>query len=85
MIVHRFTGRAMKFGLAVLSSLFFLAVGSSQDNAPSKIRPAFSIGVEVGRKAPDFSATDQFNHEQSNQSLMGASGTVLLFFRSADW
>src|SRR5215467_11953003 len=44
-----------------------------------------SIGLPVGRKAPAFSARDQLGREQTLESLKGAHGTVLLFFRSADW
>jgi hypothetical protein len=44
-----------------------------------------SIGLEVGQKAPAFSARDQFGEEQTLQTLKGPRGTVLLFFRSADW
>lgn len=44
-----------------------------------------SIGLAVGQKAPDFSARDEFGHVQTLESLKGANGTVLLFFRSADW
>ena len=43
------------------------------------------IGLSVGQKAPAFSARDQFGREQSLASLKGPKGTVLLFFRSADW
>jgi hypothetical protein len=28
---------------------------------------------------------DQFGHAQSNSTLKGSKGTVLFFFRSADW
>jgi hypothetical protein len=44
-----------------------------------------SIGLAVGRKAPDFSARDQFGRQQTLETLKGPKGTVLLFFRSADW
>ncbi len=44
-----------------------------------------SIGLPVGKKAPDFSARDQFGRDQRLETLKGAHGTVLLFFRSADW
>ena len=44
-----------------------------------------SIGLAVGQKAPDFSARDEFGHVQTLESLKGVNGTVLLFFRSADW
>jgi hypothetical protein len=44
-----------------------------------------SIGLAVGQKAPAFSVRDQFGHVQSLDTLKGPHGTVLLFFRSADW
>ena len=44
-----------------------------------------SIGLPVGQKAPAFSARDQFGREQTLESLKAPHGTVLLFFRSADW
>jgi hypothetical protein len=44
-----------------------------------------SIGLPVGRKAPPFSLRDQFGREQTLEGLKGPRGTVLLFFRSADW
>jgi hypothetical protein len=43
------------------------------------------IGLHVGRKAPTFSLHDQFGQQQSLETLKGSNGTVLLFFRSADW
>ena len=43
------------------------------------------IGMETGEKAPRFRLKDQFGREQSNDTLRGTNGTVLLFFRSADW
>ncbi len=44
-----------------------------------------SIGLAVGQKAPAFSLHDQFGRVQTLDSLKGPKGTVLLFFRSADW
>ena len=44
-----------------------------------------SIGLAVGQKAPNFSARDEFGHVQTLETLKGQNGTVLLFFRSADW
>ncbi|HLZ12190.1 MAG TPA: hypothetical protein VKP58_06355 [Candidatus Acidoferrum sp.] len=58
---------------------------SGQENAAATHSSAPAIGIEVGRPAPAFSGVDQFGHENSNESLKGAKGTVLLFFRSADW
>jgi hypothetical protein len=44
-----------------------------------------SIGLAVGQKAPQFSLRDQSGKVQTLDSLKGPKGTVLLFFRSADW
>jgi hypothetical protein len=46
---------------------------------------SMSIGLATGQKAPPFSARDQFGRVQTLDTLKGANGTVLLFFRSADW
>jgi len=44
-----------------------------------------AIGLEVGEKAPDFSLHDESGKVQTLETLKGKNGTVLLFFRSADW
>jgi hypothetical protein len=44
-----------------------------------------SIGLAVGQKAPSFSLRDQSGKTQTLDTLKGPNGTVLLFFRSADW
>lgn len=46
---------------------------------------ALSIGLPAGQKAPAFSLRDQFGQVQTLDTLKGAHGAVLLFFRSADW
>lgn len=51
----------------------------------AQIKKPTAIGLDVGQKAPAFSARDQFGREQDLKSLKGPKGTVLLFFRSADW
>jgi hypothetical protein len=50
----------------------------------TSIKP-MSIGLAVGQKAPAFSIRDQFGRIQTLDTLKGTNGTVLLFFRSADW
>jgi hypothetical protein len=74
----------MKFVAAVLYFISFLALANAQENSSAKSVSA-TIGLPVGQKAPTFAAQDQFGHEQSNETLRGSKGTVLLFFRSADW
>ena len=44
-----------------------------------------SIGLATGQRAPAFSVRDQFGRVQTLDTLKGRNGTVLLFFRSADW
>jgi hypothetical protein len=36
-------------------------------------------------KAPPIALRDQFGRMQTNETLEGTKGTILLFFRSADW
>ena len=61
--------------------------GALQGNAieVESIKLLTGIGLPAGQKAPDFSVSDQFGHHQSLETLKGKNGTVLLFFRSADW
>jgi len=69
----------------MLSALFFAAVGLAQERPSSGQSSDSGIGLAVGTKAPSFSLRDQSGRVQTNQTLRGAKGTVLLFFRSADW
>jgi hypothetical protein len=43
--------------------------------------PNFKIGDAI----PQLAGTDQFGKPQDFNSLKGANGLALLFFRSADW
>jgi peroxiredoxin len=49
------------------------------------LKPFAEVGLRAGQKAPDFSAPDQFGKTHTLESLRGSKGTVLLFYRSADW
>jgi len=51
----------------------------------STIRKVTSIGLEPRQIAPAFSLRDQFGQVQDLNTLKASKGTVLLFFRSADW
>ena len=51
----------------------------------TSIKLPAGIGLSVGRKAPAFAAADQFGKRQTLETLKGSKGTILLFFRSADW
>jgi hypothetical protein len=49
------------------------------------IQKVTSIGLALGQKAPNFSARDQFGRSNTLDTVKVPKGTVLLFFRSADW
>jgi peroxiredoxin len=51
----------------------------------ASVQALTSFGLNVGQKAPPFSARDQFGRVQTLETLKGSKGTVLLFYRSADW
>ena len=79
------TRRRMIFGCAILLlALSALPAANSQNPLSSENDPP-APGLAVGRPAPAFSASDQFGRVQTLDTLRGANGTVLLFFRSADW
>jgi hypothetical protein len=44
-----------------------------------------AIGPRVGSAVPDFSGVDQFGRTQTLATVRGAEGTMLVFYRSADW
>ena len=75
----------MKIGIAVLFLAGLSAVASGQDNPSTNRALAPSVGLEIGQRAPAFALRDQFGHGHTNETLKGTKGTVLLFFRSADW
>jgi cytochrome oxidase Cu insertion factor (SCO1/SenC/PrrC family) len=75
----------MRLGVAILLGVCFLGTANQQDNRTSAPATAPAIGLPVGQAAPAFALHDQFDHAVSNETLRGENGTVLLFFRSADW
>jgi len=75
----------MKTVVAVLVFTGVFGLAAEQESPSIQSRPAPSIGLEIGQQAPAFALHDEFGREQTNQTLKGASGTVLVFFRSADW
>ena len=44
-----------------------------------------TLGPQVGQHAIDFSLPDQQDHVRTLKSFAGPKGTMLVFFRSADW
>lgn len=43
------------------------------------------IGPQVGTAAPAFSGADQDGVQRTLSAAAGRKGTMLVFFRSADW
>lgn len=75
----------MKTGIALLFFAGLLAPANGRQVSTTSDDLAGSIGLDIGQQVPAFVLTDQFGHQQSNDTLKGSKGTVLLFFRSADW
>ena len=44
-----------------------------------------TLGPQVGQKALEFRLADQNGQMQTLKSVAGSKGTMLVFFRSADW
>jgi len=75
----------MKYGVVLGLSIAIFALANMKESPLSKQADLPSIGLQVGNRAPAFASRDQFGHDQSIETLKGSNGTVLLFFRSADW
>jgi cytochrome oxidase Cu insertion factor (SCO1/SenC/PrrC family) len=75
----------MKIGVIFIFLAGFLAVPGGPENPSTNHAAPPSVGLEIGQRAPAFALPDQFGQEQSNETLKGSKGTILLFFRSADW
>lgn len=75
----------MKIAVGILLFAGVFGLSGGQENPPTNHALLPSIGLEIGQPAPAFALADQFGREQSNETLKGSKGTILLFFRSADW
>ncbi|MFY9732985.1 MAG: hypothetical protein WAK24_20435, partial [Candidatus Acidiferrales bacterium] len=81
-ILNRTIGRENAIALLVLA---YFGFASAQDDPSSKQTVSPAIGLQIRQRASAFSSRDQFGHVVSNETLRGTNGTILLFFRSADW
>jgi len=52
--------------------------------APAPIDTS-KIGPQVGQTVPSLDGVDQFGKRRTLSSIAGPRGTMLVFFRSADW
>ena len=53
--------------------------------APAAQTNLATLGPQVGQRAIEFSLPDQQDRVRTLQSFAGPKGTMLVFFRSADW
>jgi len=63
--------------------LALLCIANVAGQGPA--RDLATIGPRVGQKVPAFSGTDQVGRTHTLESVLGAKGAMLVFFRSADW
>jgi hypothetical protein len=75
--------RTMVKSVPSLALALLCAIGVAAQ-APPTIATS-TLGPQVGDTVPDFSGTDQFGRPHTLQSSLGPKGTMLVFFRSADW
>jgi len=61
--------------------------GSALLAAPQQAQPVdvTTLGPQVGQRAIEFRLPDQQGRAQTLASVAGPKGTMLVFFRSADW
>jgi len=72
------------FSTTMLTCISLVGLASTGDAQQSPRREE-TIGLPPGAAVPSFKARDQYGREQDNKTVAGENGTVLLFFRSADW
>ena len=74
----------MKIRLFALLMVLAVSLPALSQPALEKIDTS-RIGPQVGATVPPFSGVDQFGKARTLASTYGPKGTMLVFFRSADW
>ena len=69
--------------LAILAAAA-LSVAGLAGQAPVAIDTS-KLGPQVGATVPPFDGVDQFGKSHTLASSYGPKGSMLVFFRSADW
>jgi cytochrome oxidase Cu insertion factor (SCO1/SenC/PrrC family) len=75
--------RTVLTAVTVLSAVALSA--QSVTPAPAPQVDIAALGPRVGDKPIDFSLADQTGKIQTLKTVAGPKGTMLVFFRSADW
>ena len=73
----------LKMRLLVMAALAAWIPAFAQP-APGTIDTS-KLGPQVGATVPAFAGVDQFGKAHTLASTYGPKGTMLVFFRSADW
>ena len=68
-----------------MNRLTFLLLAGLQTLSLGQGVSTIKTGPQVGTRVPDFQAGDQNGHVQTLASVLGPKGSLLVFFRSADW
>jgi hypothetical protein len=68
----------MKVAIAILFFVGLFGLWNGQEKPPGNHAVTPSVGLEVGQPAPALAVSDQFGHEQSNETLKGSKCTILL-------
>ncbi len=66
----------------VIALVSVAAAGLASAQAPVDVA---TLGPKVGATVSDFTLADQRGQPQSLRLAAGSKGTMLVFFRSADW
>jgi peroxiredoxin len=69
----------------ILAIVLMLVLGMAAHAQQVRRIDVSKLGPQVGETVPDFALTDQHGTKRTLQSLMGAKGTMIVFYRSADW
>jgi hypothetical protein len=67
-----------------LASVVVVSTASAGAQAPQPVDTS-TLGPQVGTEVPPVSGVDQFGKSHTLESIAGPKGTMLVFFRSADW
>jgi hypothetical protein len=74
-----------QYPLAIALAVPVLLFASLSVTATAQQVDVNAIGPQVGQNAPAFNLPDQNGQPQSLATVAGPKGTMLVFFRSADW
>jgi hypothetical protein len=75
----------MTTGRPLHALVMFFCLACIEQRGAMGVKAATEPGPAIGSPAPAFTLPDQAGQPRTLDSLKGPRGTVLAFFRSADW